>query len=564
MSDVDLPVRSALDALVPQPRRSPDWGDVLRRTEPRLWRRPLVLALAGALIVLGTAAGVTAALGGFDSWLSGKPGKPAPAAEQQRFEAANGRAWAAFPRDTKLRELIRTTVEGKTYVLFGFRSGHTLCLKLRAISLGHSTDPACTPESTVAHSTSPIVVVNSDFGFQDRRARESAEFSFGIAADGVSQVEVRAVDGLHKAVIGGNAYLWVENEPNTGNRVLALTAHTANGSRMTISLGTTFGDLFPLGRSGRRPRGPGRVEAPIAHPTIGWAARGEKRGFSRDRLDLNSYARTHFVTPTARFVKPDPLGDTVVGLDGTHRLFVVQGRGAAGGSLSNRALNVITSGGGGVQSATVAGAAADGIVRLTIFDADGQRFAVPLRDNLFATRVAETQFPLRRARTRCRSRDTSIRPWPAGLAPRTSHDPARNRTERRDCDREDRRRRSEHSLLAHRVQHRRSTHWLLRAASDRTVGRCRPRATSGTRSVRHRAYATAHRDRRAPLPGRPRRAAHADGPALRRGDSTRISEDRASARFRGRLHRRASRQTATGIRVPRQALTARTYADAMR
>ena len=420
MSDVDLPVRSALDALVPQPRRSPDWGDVLRRTEPRLWRRPLVLALAGVVIVLGTAAGVTAALGGFDSWLSGKPGKPAPAAEQQRFEAANGRAWAAFPRDTKLRELIRTTVEGKTYVLFGFRSGHTLCLKLRAISLGHSTDPACTPESAVAHSTSPIVVVNSDFGFQDRRARESAEFSFGIAADGVSQVEVRAVDGLHKAVIGGNAYLWVENEPNTGNRVLALTAHTANGSRMTISLGTTFGDLFPLGRSGRRPRGPGRVEAPIAHPTIGWAARGEKRGFSRDRLDLNSYARTHFVTPTARFVKPDPLGDTVVGLDGTHRLFVVQGRGAAGGSLSNRALNVITSGGGGVQSATVAGAAADGIVRLTIFDADGQRFAVPLRDNLFATRVAETQFPLRLVGYDARGRVAAIETLRFDLGPQVS------------------------------------------------------------------------------------------------------------------------------------------------
>jgi hypothetical protein len=203
------------------------------------------------------------------------------------------------------------------------------------------------------------------------------------------------VDGLHNAVIRGNAYLWVENEPNTGNRVLAVTAHTTNGARMTISLGTTFGDLSQLGRSGRRPRGPDRVEAPIAHPTIGWAARGEKRGFSRDRLDLNAYARAHVVGPNARFVKPDPLSDTVVGLDGTAELFVVQGRGAAGGSFSAAPLNVITSGGGGVQSVTVAGAAADGIVRLTVFDADGQRFAVPLRDNLFATRVAETQFPVR-------------------------------------------------------------------------------------------------------------------------------------------------------------------------
>ena len=395
MSDIDLPLRHALDMLVPEPRREPDWLDVLQRAQPKLWRRPLVLALAAALLVLGTAAGVTAALGGFDAWLSGKPGKPAPAAEQQRFETANGRTWAAFPKGTKLRELIRTNVGGRTYVLFGFRSGKTLCLKLRAISLGHSTEPACTPVSALVHSASPILVVNSDFGFDDRHAHGSAEFSFGIAADGVSRVEVQAVDGTHQAVIGGNAYLFVENDPNTGNRVLSISAE-ANGKRIAISLGTTFGDFFGASASAARgPRGPARVEARIAHPTIGWAARGEKRGFSRDRLDLNAYARAHFVSATARFVKPDPLGDTVVGLDGTDKLLVVQGRGAGGGSLSPTPLNVVLSGGGGVQSTTLAGAAADGIVRLTIFDANGQRFAVPLRDNLFATRIANTQFPVR-------------------------------------------------------------------------------------------------------------------------------------------------------------------------
>src|SRR5437588_11855368 len=141
MSDIDPPLRHALDLLVPEPRREPDWLDVLQRAQPRLWRRPLVLGLAAALLVLGTAAGVTAALGGFDAWLSGKPGKPAPAAEQQRFETANGRTWAAFPQGTQLRELIRTNVGGKTYVLFGFRSGRALRLKLRALTVGHSTDP---------------------------------------------------------------------------------------------------------------------------------------------------------------------------------------------------------------------------------------------------------------------------------------------------------------------------------------------------------------------------------------------------------------------------------------
>jgi hypothetical protein len=392
MSDIDLPLRRALDALVPAPRREPDWQDVLRRAQPRLWRRPVVLALAAALLVLGTAAGVTAALGGFDAWLSGEPGKRAPASEQQRFDAANGRSWAAFPRGTELRELIRTTIGGKTYALFGFRSGHTLCLKLRAVTLGHSTESACTPESTLAHSTSPIVVVNSDFGFQDRHAHGSAEFSFGIAADGVSRVDVVAADGRHRAVLGGNAYLWVENEPNTGNRVLSISAVGANGKRTLVPLGTTFGEFGVFAPPGRQPRGPAHIEARIARPAIGWVVRGEKRGFSGARLGLGS---------STRFVKPDPLSDIVVGLSGEYCLHVVQGRGEAKGCgdrevfLSRGGMNVMMSGGGGVESAVLAGAAADGIVRMTLFDANGQRFGVPLKDNLFGLRVANSQFPVR-------------------------------------------------------------------------------------------------------------------------------------------------------------------------
>jgi hypothetical protein len=401
VSDVDLPVRRALDALAPEPRREPDWQDVLRRAQPRLLQRPVVLALAATLLLLGTAAGVTAALGGFDAWLSGKPGKTAPAAEQQRFEAANGRTWAAFPKGTELRELIRTTAGGKTYVLFGFRSGHTLCLKLRAVTLGHSTEPACTPESTLAHSTSPIVVVNSDFGFADRHAHESAEFSFGIAADGVSRVDVLAVDGRHQASVGGNAYLFVENEPNTGNRVLSISAVGPNAKKTAVSLGTTYGDFGVLSRSTRQPPGPAHVETRIAHPAIGWLLRGEKRGFSSDRLDVSAFTRSNIIVSDARFVKPDPLSDIVVGLQGAYCLLVVQGP-SIGQSCSDRedflsrgAVNVIMSGGGGVQASTLVGAAADGVARLTLFDANGLRIRVPLKDNLFGLRVASSQFSVR-------------------------------------------------------------------------------------------------------------------------------------------------------------------------
>jgi hypothetical protein len=400
MNEFSAQIFDQLEAYTPEPDRWPDWRDVVLRARKQRTRR-LVVALAAALTVFGSAAAVTAALGGFDRWLSGEPGKPAPAAEQQKFEAANGRSWAAFPKGTKLRELIRTDVGGKTYVLFGFRSGSTLCLKLRAVSLGHSTDASCTPTATLAHATAPIVVVNREWGFQDRHARESAQVSFGIVSDGVTRVDVDAADGSHRAALGGNAYLFVENQPNSGNRVLAVSALSSNGERSTIRFETTYGFFSGSQGTARPPRGPKHVEARIAHPTIGWYARAERRGRSRDELKLRP--DNHLgISPTGRFVKPDPLSDIVVGLDGNICLVLVTAGDAWGEGCNSRAsffalgpLNVMMSGGGGTEAMVVAGAAADGVVRLTVFGSDGQQLSVPLRDNLFAARVALSQFPIR-------------------------------------------------------------------------------------------------------------------------------------------------------------------------
>jgi len=388
-----------LDAYTPEPDRRPDWRDVVRRAQRQRTRR-LVMALAAALIVFGSAAAVTAALGGFDRWLSGEPGKPAPSEEQQKFEAANARTWAAFPEDTKLRELIGTKVDGKTYVLFGFRSGDTLCLKVKAVSLGHSTDSSCTPAATLAHATAPIVVVNRDWGFDDRYAHASAQLSFGIVSDAVKRVDVLASDGPHQAVVGGNAYLFVENEPNTGNRILAVSTRSFSGTRSTIRFGTTYGFFGGSPDSGRSARGPGSVQARIGHPTIGWYARGERRGRSPDSLNL-SRARLLGISATARFVKPDPLSNVVVGLDGDICLVVVTGLDVGSGCntassfFARGPLNVMMSGGGGTESMVVSGAAADGVERLTAFGSGGQDLSVPLRDNLFAARVAITEFPIR-------------------------------------------------------------------------------------------------------------------------------------------------------------------------
>jgi hypothetical protein len=201
---------------------------VLRRTRARHTHR-LVVAIAAVVAVLGCAAGVTAALGGFHAWLSGAPGKPASGTEQRRFATTNAASLAGFPKDTKLRELIRTNVGGKVYVLLGFRSGDSLCLRLKAVSLGHSIGPVCAPAARLRHSPAPVLPVITQFSFSDRYNHPSAAVSFGIAADGLSRVVVHTVDGDHRAALDGNAYLWVQNEPNTGQAALSVTAISSKG-----------------------------------------------------------------------------------------------------------------------------------------------------------------------------------------------------------------------------------------------------------------------------------------------------------------------------------------------
>jgi hypothetical protein len=410
VNDRDAALAVRLEQLVPVPNRQRDWADVVERARPRLRRRPLVLALAAALLMLATAAGVTAALGGFDAWLNGEPGKPAPRAEQARFEAANVRSWAAFPKDTKLRELIRTTVAGKTYVLFGFRSGNSLCLKLKGVSLGHSTEIGCAAATTVAHVTAPIVVVNANGAFYDRHNHESAEVSYGIAADGVSGVTIDAPDGQHRVIVRSNAYLWVEDEPNTGNHVLAIRAVGGDGREKTVHVAdpaAMFGPLPGGGRAGPPP-GPTRVERTIRRPTIGWYARGEKRGFPGGGGGV-------------RAVKPDPLAAFAVGLSGRYCLVTYEGSDSPFGRSCSRGaaeffargpMNVTLEGSGSSRFELLAGAAADGVDRIKAFLEDGEVLNVPLRDNLFGTLVPAPQLPARIVAYDARRRVVGIQVFP--------------------------------------------------------------------------------------------------------------------------------------------------------
>jgi hypothetical protein len=365
VSEFDARVFDLLDAYTPEPRRWPDWEDVVRRTKRRHTQR-LLAAIAAAVVVLACAAAVTAALGGFHAWLGGTPGKPAPK------EELNNRSYAGFPKDTKLRELIRARVAGKLYVLYGFRSGSSLCLRLKAVTLGHSIGPACAPASRLRQAPVPILPVIANEGFADRFNHPSAATSFGIAADGLSRVLVHTMDGDHPATLAGNAYLWIQDQPNSGQRTYSVTAVSSDGSRVTLPLGERMPPL-------RRPRGPTRIEARIAHPRIGWYER--HKAF-------------------ATYIKPDPNSNVRVGLAGKGCLLVAYGAGDPSMGCSDTfwtqgPLDWTMTGEYGIDFMRISGVVADGVTRVVVFLADGQRQQAFLRHNLFTTLAATAEFPAR-------------------------------------------------------------------------------------------------------------------------------------------------------------------------
>jgi hypothetical protein len=398
MMDVEPLIRAELSRIVAPARTVQDWEDVVARAQPRqrLWpRRPAVAVLVASLAVVLAAAALAAKLSGFEAWLRGAPGEPAPVEAQDRFRAANGRSWAAFPTTTELRELIRTEVGGREYVLWGFVSGDSLCLKLAAEVAFQPQ--ACAPRSALARTSAPIVAVLPEYTFFDRAARPTALISFGIAADGVRAVTVEAIDGRHRALLGGNAFLFIQDRPNWGNRVLRLTALDAGVERTTIALP----DAWPFVASARLPGGPIGAEASLADPRIGWLERSEKRGFPGPG--------------GIRLIKPDPLSDLAVGLSGGC-LSAVDASGqlaAQSCGFPRRALNAMISCRLCGAFMELRGIAADGVARVTAFTADQARLTLPLKHNAFTARIGRTQFPIRLVGYDSRGRVVATQLWPA-------------------------------------------------------------------------------------------------------------------------------------------------------
>jgi hypothetical protein len=434
MNDVDALARAEVAALLPIPSGvQPDWEDVLRRARlPHrgLWRAAVLAAAVGAFAVAAAASPLGAALArafdDFSAWIRGEPGQPASPAEQQAFQEANARSWAGFAPDARLRRLLETEVSGTSFTLFGFRSGDLLCLRLVATGGVSGTSTHCAPLRSLQRAASPALVVAADepVGSSSKPAggegytADAYTATFGIASDGVRGVVVKADDGTHDALVGGNAFLYLADHPKVGTRVRGVEAVASNGERARLAFQSSpFGmlDLPPPPKG--EAQGPTRVERHVSGGSIGWVERQELRGEPlpeslRPRIeDMSSHMLANVRPVLERVVRPDP-GDVLrMGiLAGASReggpldtiCYLVIGPGGIGGTcdridrLFARGPFTLSLGGSGPsQYSLLSGLASDDVAALRVFVASGKTIDVPLSDNAYFARVARGDFPIR-------------------------------------------------------------------------------------------------------------------------------------------------------------------------
>jgi hypothetical protein len=429
----DAALRQQLATLVPTQAEAAEWEDVLRRAgveRKRDARRQLMLAVAVAALVgvamspVGTA--IADGVGGFATWVRGEPGTPATPAEQHAFERANERTWVGFPPGTKLRRLIETELAGTTFTLYGFRSGDEFCL--RFLARGEETDTLtyCAP-LRVLQGPAPAVVVATDegIGLADVPPNEDGYrppvygATFGIVSDGVQHVVLHGDDGTHDALLGGNAFLFVDDHPKLGARVRSAEAVAANGARAELPLQPTpFGQLgLPAPPGGRAP-GPTEVERTVEGGSIEWVELDEPRGdpLPRGRIGrpfLGGPRGLHQHLLLARVIQPEPddyLRVGVVALSPGQSLqdprsqlcALLIDREESGGGCSrgdrpfDRApFTFSSSSSGSSQYSVLFGLASDDVAKLVLFSLHGGTIEVPLRDNAWVVRVSRGDYPLR-------------------------------------------------------------------------------------------------------------------------------------------------------------------------
>ena len=417
MTGFEETIKSVLVRTVPLPAGvGRDWEDVLARsaTSTKTARtRRLVYSVAFAAvlaIVLATTplgAMIARGFGDFSGWLSGSTGHPASTGEQQTFAHEYKNSWIRFPKTPALRSLIRVRRDGVAYELFGFRAGDAFCLRLVASSTSRSTYTSCAPKSDLVARRTPVLPLTVDAPIVDRVKTGRRVFfvrragvTFGITSDGVAAVRASAQSSDLKGAVGGDSFLIINPRAASGAHVSSIKASDTNGDEVVVPFTRSFFDTPVAGTSPTLP-GPTKAERPVEHVRVGWIARREPRGTAVPP-GIFRFRKSTF----RRLLAPDPGGvaRVLVYVDRNDELcfgLVLVHEASAGcaplGSSPNWpypfTLGEVSGGSG--QYASVFGLADDVVARMTLFLADGESVAVPLKDNAFVIEAARSKYPFR-------------------------------------------------------------------------------------------------------------------------------------------------------------------------
>jgi hypothetical protein len=416
-------VSDALDILVESFEVTPRWDAVIADAgvvDRRRSTRTVAIAAVLAAALLAAAA-YAAGLGDtFSSWLTGSPGSPAPAAEQQGFAQRNQVAFASFPAGTKLRLLFRKSLAGTSFDLLGFRNGDAYCLRLVRTNLPQAIgrNECLRAEELRGHSA----LVANNVWFSVGKPAQSITGIYGFASDDVAALRVTRARGEERVAVKNNVFLSLTSQPSgtvqhhpLPNPVLTVAAVLASGQARDVPYVVDGQGIIKGGRRLTVPSyfggrgvtgtvGPVRVTAPIRHPTIGWVNRREKRG---GPLPPQSYLALHF----GRVIQPDPDDPVRVGVAIADATGFTRGHAITGNALCIVDFQPLMRGpgssgcspvpwqsgalmlGGWIDSPITHfnGLAADGISRVVLYLTGGRKVEAALRDNVFAVAVPQAE-----------------------------------------------------------------------------------------------------------------------------------------------------------------------------
>jgi hypothetical protein len=439
-SDFSPAVAELLDRYTPVPQSEPDWEAISSQIvdSSRRWIGRRVVPLAAAFAAIALALAVVTPLGGavrnklgdFSTWLQGTPGEPVSEEEQRAFDQANA-TWGSFPGSPQLRQLADVEADGASYRLLGFRSEGSLCLRIVARGSARGSTLTCAPVSDLRNDEAPARVLVADWGVgRGTKTKEvgfdtvrsaHAQVTAGIAADGVDAIELVDDQGRHRVPTQSNAFIYVAEEPDVGQRVTKVQARLDKDDRLVdIPLAVApfgIGGGFGRGTTNGEPGGPTEVERRVVGGRIGWLDRRENRGEPVKDIFAGRPTALNGEVVFGRVLNPDPSSSKRVAIFETRGAraprpgdpprdmicsYVIT-RGGMGGGC-NLVDDPFPGGsftfgystvGGGDQFATFAGMASDEVARLEAFTATGNAIPVPLVDNSYLIEIAIARFPVK-------------------------------------------------------------------------------------------------------------------------------------------------------------------------